>query len=63
MLGHADLDPDLLEPGTAADADAAPVLDPEERLPRIVVGSVTARALYQVVRPAGDGGGLPAGRR
>jgi len=46
MLGHADLDPVLIEPGTTVDADA--VVDPEELLPRIVVGSVTARALYQV---------------
>ena len=47
MLRHADLDPELVAPGTVVDGDA-PVVDPEERLPRIVVGSVTARALYQV---------------
>jgi len=62
-VGHADLHPGLIAPGMAADADVAAVVDPEERLPRIVVGSVTARALYQCGRPAGDGGGLPAGRR
>jgi AAA domain len=48
MLRHADLDPELIAPGAAVDGDAAVVVDPEERLPRIVVGSVTARALYQV---------------
>ncbi len=47
MLGQADLDPGLIEPGVAA-ADAAPVVDPEDASPRIVVGSVTARALYRV---------------
>ncbi len=41
-------DPDLLTPGVAAAIDPGPVVDPEDTLPRIVVGSVTARALYRV---------------
>src|SRR6478609_2074207 len=48
MLGQADLDPGLIDPGVAGAADVGPVLDPEDTLPRIVVGSVTARALYRV---------------
>ena len=38
---------DLLTPGITA-ASETPVVDPEDTLPRIVVGSVTARALYRV---------------
>jgi hypothetical protein len=48
MLGHVDLDPDLLSPAVTAAADMAAVVDPEDTVPRIVVGSVTARALYRV---------------
>ncbi len=47
MLGP-DLDPDLLTPAVTGRAGGDPVLDPEEAFPRIVVESVTARALYQV---------------
>ena len=47
-MGQADLDPDLLDPGVAGTAGDEPMVDPEDLLPRIVVGSVTARALYRV---------------
>jgi hypothetical protein len=48
MLGQNDLHPGLVEPRRAGTSDDAPVVDPEDALPRIVVGSVTARALYRV---------------
>ena len=63
MLGHVDLDPDRLKPGAARPADDVQVVDPEDALPRIVVGSVTARPVPGVVRPAGDGRGLATRRR
>ncbi len=48
MLGQADLDPDLLTQAVTERAGGDPEWSPEDALPRIVVGSVTARALYRV---------------